>query len=537
MKKLILGSIITFASLSAVNAQTSFPYSNPLTTINNLQTSANGVTIDARYQGLQVAPNENQAAYFSFKDLKFSTTKGFNIDFTYVLWPKPAGTLAASGKPIKDGLGFTFVLYDASTPLATVTSGTFNAGLGYVYNATLNTGFGNGFSNAYLGIAFDVIGENKATLANYLGATFGWNYRAGINGLSDAEMRNGSNVTIRGGMNKNYPIPGSKYYNIYGGYPVLQSQATNYNTTGTKSRYVLDTTTGEHDGTLDPVPSGGSFNIMSNEYTSDPTNPNYRRALISLLPGTKDKVVGFYINVQIYYGTQLSSVIKDFFIDSSSSSTVKYNDIAKFQTSTTDSDITTVSNNMSLAPPSNLGIAIAACSGEGYSLNQVFSNVNILLPYAPILPDGVANNTCSLLGRSTTFSVLDGAIGYNNNVYIPDNPPVGKRAYIDQASFKFRMVQSDGSFVDSTDPYKCETLAGTYTYNPSTGFVTYVASNTAKTLTQDVIYYSIRNLPPTDTSLAYLATDEYRSRTARTVLTLTSDDCPPIPNKYVKINK
>ena len=532
MRKIILATIVSCTTFGTINSQSSFPYSNPFKSLNglDLQKTQGTPALDNVHQGINLTNGESETSGFTFTDLSFSTKKGFVVDFVYIIYPSSLNTGSANKK---FGSGFSFVLFNKNTSTIPTSGSNTNGGLGYAYSYRNPQLPYNGFERGYLGISFDMLGASKVRFTsdqNPTGSPWGAPWRNGIPDLSTTAQNSGSDITIRGPFNPDFYFTPSGSNTRYYGYPVLMSQTTN--AAVTPNYWEINGTTGDYTSLTKSMPD---FKIYSDEYTNDPNNVNYRRAVISLFPGKKETAEGFYINVTIYHGSIATKVVTDFFIDSSS--TINYNDMEK-ATSTTQTTATNLLKTLSLTPPDNLGIAFFGNTAYGYSSVQNISSLNIALPFSPDLPDASADDVCKTKGRSSSFSVLDGALGYSSINYTPEQPPIGRFSNIDLTSFQFRVYDSaTGNFTDTPSQYICTTDAGTYTYDSKTGNITFIPNTAAASLTQDFIYYNIKNKVPTDPASAALATDEYRSRTAKATINLTDTQCPPMPNVYVKINK
>lgn len=410
--------------------------------------------------GIQLTNGEKQGSAIVLDGLQFTNSTGFNISFEYIM---------DKGKTHEEkfGDGLNFILFDANQ--TTPKAANYGSALGYAYSKENSKGT-DGFTDGFLGIALDTYGGYKNRPA-YAGE-----YRNGA--YNDTNRKNGDHITVRG--------PGNKLI----GYPVLLSQASN----NAQDNKILNIKTGKYTTIAHSDPSQFNFTLRgvgntpqsANKEHKNPTygDDEYRKVSLRMLPGTENEEKGFYLNLHLTHKDTDVQIIKDFFFPSKGN--IHYSEAV----SPTDD----VASTYSYTIPSAFKIAFAASTG-GASQNMYIQNINISIPYSPIIKNNnTIENVCS--DTPSTFSVTDFFIGFDNNEYSTgkDIQSQGNSKNIDLYSFRFKKLVNN-QYVDSNDPFSITTTYGNYTFDPINGNITFYPNTTkinASTIT-DQIYFDIKN--------------------------------------------
>lgn len=441
--------VLILLNVPAVQAQLfgDFPYNQSfLTTTQPPEvTKPNGSGTNAATftdTGLQLTPAAlSQFGAVFINDKQFNTSVGIKISFEYAIY---GGTGA-------DGL--LLFLYDAAVGSPVI--GAKGRGMGYTYMRTRNaysSERSDGLTGAYLGIAFDAYGNSKNRV-------FQGDARLnGVTTLSDASPawnNAASHVTLRGAMGKFISNNGLELGRT--GYPVLRTQGTLSPLTATNGGAVINAT-----GTYSFV--GGiadNFNLRSGAYATDPNDPNYRKAFIELFPNA---LGGFNVTVKIQHQTTVTTVIDNYWYRADAN--FAYTENANPQVTDYNSSDTrgaSVLQTIDSRVPASFRIGFAATTGGLTDIHKIWK-LNVVLPYAAEAADDQAS-TCKV-----TPVIID---PYANDVAYTGpttGTPTASNANIDFTAFQF--LNEDES--PAANPYSVSNEEGTFTYNTSTGKVTFM---------------------------------------------------------------
>jgi len=445
--KIALFVILIGANVKNANAQLfgDFPYNQTFLTTTKppeVSTPAGNVPNVATFTttGLQLTPaSNNQFGAVFINNKTFNSSVGIKISFEYAIY---GGTGA-------DGL--ILFLYDAAvTPVL----GATGRSTGYSYLRTNNVYAdqrADGLTGAYLGIGFDAYGNSKNRVFQ------GDARMNGVTTLADGDpvWNNAlSHVTLRGARGKFINNNGLALGRT--GYPVLRTQSTLSPVAAVNGGAVLNAT-----GTYSFV--GGiadNFNLRSGVYTADPTNANYRKAFIELFPNA---LGGFNITVKIQHGLVVTTVIDNYWYraDESMLYTENANPFSSdFNTSDTRGASTIQSIDSRV--PASFRMGFAATTGGLNDIHKIWK-LNVVLPYAAEAADDIVS-TCKV-----TPVIIDPYI--NDVAYTgpTTGTPTASKANIDFAAFQFQKEDE----TPAPDPYSVTNAQGTFTYNSTTGKVTF----------------------------------------------------------------
>ena len=279
--------------------------------------AAGGIALDASGSGaLRLTDAIGNQAGYAIDNSIFSTPNGFSISFEFFSY----GSTSTTNNVITPADGFSVFLVDGANtnPLA----GEFKIGgtggsLGYAAN-TNTTPANPGVTKGYLGIGLDEYG-------NYSNPTEGRNGGPGF--VSNV-------VALRGDYSSNY--------NYLTGTSI---------TSGTTVTSTLGTT----------------LTVAGTTRTTTPTNANYRKAYINVVPTTTNGVTLYKITIRIQNGQAVTTAINSF----------------------------TVTN-----PPATLRIGFGASTGGSNAIHEIRG---LAIVQAPIAVD---DNAKTPYNKPVTFSVL-----------------------------------------------------------------------------------------------------------------------------------
>lgn len=479
--KLFAVLVILSESFTMMTAQLygSFPYSENFTsgsqpseiTLMTPQTGTNSTTFTTNGMRLTAAVN-NQFGAVYINNKQFSSINGIKIEFEYGMY---GGTGAD---------GISVFLFDAS--VASPMVGSNGGGLGYGYNRAHNTFAANrqtGLSGAYLGIGLDAFGNFKRQV--YQG-----DQRS--NGVQATFAQNGSQVTLRG---KRGTLNLSNGLGLgYTGYPTLITQST-LATAGIGSA-TINPATGAY------ITGGGlpaNFNLRTTTFSTNPSNADYRKAFIDLIPNA---LGGFNVTVKIQQGSTLSTVINNYWYRTS----YVYNENANpVSTDFNTSDVQGADATYTLdtSPPANFRIGFGASNG-GLNDIHLIRGLKVTLPYSAISSDD-SFSTCK--NSSATINPLTNDVAYSGPI---TGTPTASSSNIDPNSFQFIDAAGTPQGISYT-----QSGVGTWTYSAATKLVTFSpATGYTGTAT---IRYNIKGLT------APYNDDGYRSEPS--TITATVNNC------------
>lgn len=531
MKKFSILIFCLFFSIILVNGQGSkFPYNLPMTSETGLtlkkftgtDTDGNGVTLPSfSSEGMTLSKEKvyNSFATAYFSNLKFSTTRGFVIEFEYVVYTNAVSTKNDVNKRSNIGDGFALVLFDGSLSASNVVVGSRGSGLGYAYNrSSTPTNNVPGFSGGYLGIGFDSYGQYKDQSRTV--PTADW--RTGIPDNSGTTAYIGPSktnyVTVRGPVNTSL---NSTYGENKAGYPVLISQNTIYATKPSSTNYYSqlssdswDATTytnaytKQEQNTFTPFLIGGGQNPT---YLSS----SYRKARIEMIPESSGSSV-FYLNVYVIIDSETSprKVINNYKIDTNSS--VTYPEVKNYQL-VAKPYLNIDKQTVSMKSPATLNMGWTAATGDAWG-NTIIRKAAVTLPYVPIVGDDEAK-ICTKVGYSVDLNPLANDYGYDNNVspLVESTPSVNN---LNKSSFRFMIpTKTSGQIGYDANPtqYVYKGTYATYTYNKDTGIITAVTTAAATDGQTELVYYDIKDNSRND--------DDDRSKVATITYTFLNSEC------------
>ena len=465
--------IISFGLLFMhINAQVygDFPYYQPFTSgaqpaevsLLSPQTGmANATTFISN--GVQLTPAANtKFGAFYINNRQFSSINGVHIEFEY-------GMYGGNGAD-----GISMFLFDAS--VASPVIGANGGALGYAFNRANNSYTSlrqSGLTGAYLGIGLDAYGNNKRQV-------FQGDQRA--NGVVNSIFTQGaSSVTLRGA--KGTPINAAiGLGDGYTGYPVLTTQSTLSGTVGAATINPADGSYSTAAGLSD------NFDLRTTTLGLTPSDPNYRKAFIELLPNPSG---GFNVTVKIQHGSTLTTVINNYWYKTSYTYIENANpQVTDYNTSSTQGSNT--SQTLAAVAPSYFRIGFGASTG-GLNDIHLIRNLEVSLPYAA---ECVNDNDALSLCANTTGSV---AALSNDFAYAGVGIPTASVDNIDKTSFRF----IDAAGAPQGQSYTVSGV-GVWVYNSSTGLVSFtpIAGYTGIT----TIRYDIKGLTAPYNDDAYRST-------------------------------
>lgn len=421
--------------------------------------SSTGIVNSATFNsyGLQLTPNSNHKFGAVFvNNRQFNSANGMLIEFEYSMY---GGTDGGAD-------GITFFLFDAAIQNPTV--GAMGAGIGYAYNRTMMNSSSSsyrkkGLTGAYLGIALDSYGNFKTQ--RFQDDSF----VNGIDWTNFSSINPKDHVSVRGAKGADLSSS-SLFDDTYGmsdgytGYPVLITQPTSESSTKNRNGVKL-----QDDGTYKAINNyTGNFSLRNGGYTTDPTNSNYRKALISLYPYKENGVTnGFLITVKIQHGTEITTVIDNYHYKTSFPyyenaivdggdyiGTSLWGAISKKYT-------------LNAATPDFLRFGFSAATGA-YNDYHIIRMLEVTLPSSAKANNDVASTTS---GTSVSISALNNDLGYSGPIV---QNQAGSNTYLNKTTFKFSKNN-----IDTANPYEyTEAGVGTWKYNSSTGIVTFAPLST-----------------------------------------------------------
>ncbi|WP_332454528.1 DUF6923 family protein [Chryseobacterium aquaticum] len=479
--KLFAVLVIVSESFTMMTAQLygSFPYSENFTsgsqpseiTLMTPQTGTNSTTFTTNGMRLTAAVN-NQFGAVYINNKQFSSLNGIKIEFEYGMY---GGTGAD---------GISVFLFDAS--VASPMVGSNGGGLGYGYNRAHNTFAANrqtGLSGAYLGIGLDAYGNFKRQV--YQG-----DQRS--NGVQATFAQNGSQVTLRG---KRGTLNLSNGLGLgYTGYPTLITQST-LATAGIGSA-TINPATGAY------ITGGGlpaNFNLRTTTFSTNPSNADYRKAFIDLIPNA---LGGFNVTVKIQQGSTLSTVINNYWYRTSYIYNENANPVST-DFNTSDVQGADATYTLDTSPPANFRIGFGASNG-GLNDIHLIRGLKVTLPYSAISSDD-SFSTCK--NSSATINPLTNDVAYSGPI---TGTPTASSSNIDPNSFQFIDTAGTPQGISYT-----QSGVGTWTYSATTKLVTFSpATGYTGTAT---IRYNIKGLT------APYNDDGYRSEPS--TITATINNC------------
>lgn len=453
--------------------------------------------------GVQLTPaGSGQFGGLFINGRTFTSVNGLHVEFEYDM---------KNGTPLSGtyGDGLSFFLYDGAVTSPTI--GAPGAGLGYSYNRTQNTYASQrkaGLSSAYLGIALDEFGNFKSKRFQ------GESRINGIAGVTWSQPT--SHVTLRGA--KGAAINTTGLGDGFTGYPVLITRSTLSNT-GTVGRVLqTDRSYLTTSNTLSSV-----FDLRNNA-------GEFRKVYLDLIPHfiSATATDGFDIKVDIQTaqnGTPVN-IINYYHYKTS----VPYTENANPQTTdfnTSDTEGAATPQTLDATIPTFLKLGFAASTGAAFQ-QHIIRNVKLTLPYSAVTNDDAAS-TCKL--QAVNIPVFNNDIAYKGPISII-TPPTGSNTNIDYSTFSFAKT----SDTDLTLYRKKVTAAGTWTYNKSTGIVTFnPSSGFTGTATMT---YSVKGKTVKDSNgkiIEPYGDTAYRSVPATITVSLKTTGCtyPVISNRMV----
>lgn len=394
--------------------------------------------------GVQLTPaTAGQFGGLFINGRTFTSVNGLHVEFEYDM---------KNGTPLSGtyGDGLSFFLYDGAVTSPTI--GSPGAGLGYAYNRAKDTYASQrkaGLTGGYLGIALDEFGNFKSKRFQ------GESRVNGIAGVTWSQAT--SHVSLRGA--RGVAINTTGLGDGFTGYPLLVTRSTLSNT-GTVGRELQTNRS-----------YASTSNTLSSVFDLRNNAGEFRKVYLDLIPHFTGPTTtdGFDIKVDIQT-TQNGipiNVINYYHYKTS----VPYSENANPQITdfnTSDVEGSATSQTLNAAVPAVLKLGFAASTGAAYQ-QHIIRNVKLTLPYAAVANDDVTS-TCKL--QPVNIPVFSNDIAYKGTISIT-TPPTGSNANIDYSTFSF----TKSSDTDLTLYRKKVTAQGTWTYNKSTGIVTFNPSS------------------------------------------------------------
>ena len=296
--------LITCLTLLTVKAQTTHEY--PLTDLDysNLPSwitndfgkgSLSGPTGQSRYtsEGIVLTIKRATTSAFAIKDLNLDLRKGAKFEFEYAMasvnWNDAQGAQYGGG-------GMTFFIYDAKESLS---MGYLGSALGYSFNgstASGSTAIKTGLNGAYLGIGFDLDGNNKERRGFEMGS---YETREGLTAqryvdagfdINDVKYDYGRNVF--GSYYKNHiTLRGAGQGNSYKGNPLLLTKYFGgQNAANEVAMATLDYNTGDYN--FSGSYEGDDFNIADGGFDY---SPKFQKIEVEVRPDGED---GVYVTIK-----------------------------------------------------------------------------------------------------------------------------------------------------------------------------------------------------------------------------------------------
>ncbi|AZA48811.1 hypothetical protein EG346_11770 [Chryseobacterium carnipullorum] len=394
--------------------------------------------------GVQLTPaSSGQFGGLFINGRTFTSVNGLHVEFEYDM---------KNGTPLTGvyGDGLSFFLYDGAVTSPTI--GAPGAGIGYSYNRTKDTYASQrkaGLSGAYLGIALDEFGNFKSKRFQ------GESRMNGITGVTWSQAS--SHISLRGARGAAINTTGLGAG--FTGYPVLVTRSTLSNS-GTVGRILQSDRSYQ-----------ATTNTLSSVFDLRNNAGEFRKVYLDLIPHFTSPTVtdGFDIKVDIQttQGGTPVNVINYYHYKTS----VPYTENANPQTTdfdTSDVEGAATSQTLNATVPAVLKLGFAAATGAAFQ-QHIIRNVKLTLPYAAVTNDDVTS-TCKF--QPVTIPVFNNDIAYKGAISIA-TPPTASNANIDYSTFSFTKT----SDTDLTLYRKKVTPQGTWSYNKSTGIVTFNPSS------------------------------------------------------------
>lgn len=414
-------------------------------------------------RGLFLTSGKEEVGAFILPDHTFSTEDGLTIEFEYVM---------IGNDDLTDGI--CMFLIDAQDKyINDMGFGAPGAGFGYTHRLAFDSKNQIiGIKGGYLAVALDQ-GPFKTIRME------GNEMRNGIiyNDKSDystsaqlTKYNTRSNITIRGaaGNKDQSVVTPSRNLNLkeaLWGYPVLITRHTGWpshaeNTGLSELRndagFKLNTSNGMFIKDASPSISE-DFNISGGKDFNSATEPEYRKAIIALMPNPNTIEGGFKITVTIQHGEKKDVVIKDFTYPS----TLKYieNGVPRDWISGEPQVIASPDIiGYTVDRPQKLVIGFAGSTGWNNSYINIIKNLRITPLYAA---NTVNDDIVEHRRGPVTIRPLDNDIAYDSR----SGPATGNRENIDSDSFRFwtdEYTCLGDNIYEHIVPYK-----GRWVYNPS----------------------------------------------------------------------
>lgn len=307
MKKYYYLIIACFGLLTLQAQQTkNGSYEYPLTDIdyNNLPSwiandfgkgSLSGPTGQSRYtsEGIVLTIKRATTSAFAITDLNLDLRKGAKFEFEYAMasvnWDDAQGAQFGGG-------GMTFFLYDADQSLS---MGYVGSALGYSFNGSTaggSTAIKTGLNGGYLGIGFDLDGNNKERRGFEMGS---YETREGLTvqryvdagfDIKNVEHEYGRNVF--GSYYKNHiTLRGAGQGNSYKGNPLLLTKYFGgQNAANEVAMATLDYNTGDYN--FSGSYEGDDFNIADGGFDY---SPKFQKIEVEVRPNGED---GMYVTIK-----------------------------------------------------------------------------------------------------------------------------------------------------------------------------------------------------------------------------------------------
>lgn len=573
--------ILFFLLGTTLNAQ-NFPYSNSLQHMNQFSVIDGGSREKEEMlnqdiegtltRGVLLTPDsQSEFNGISLANMIFLTDRGFSIDFEYFQW--------GNSERYNSGDGLALILYDGTQTAPSM--GVEGAGLGYTYFGSTNNSSGeiykrSGFTDGYVAFGLDTYGnfhqrrgENYEWRNGAIRAVKGSSetyYTRNWNSAISAFPENSSFFTVRGAAHNAKWLKSGNITDNNKGYPLLYAVNTFYEANSNRiGEYNGVSLSSTNDGTHEPryvSTFDSAFDIRGGSYTDIPNSTGYRKAHIQFKKGIRE-----YYNTD---GTTLNYTMDAYFmtvyIDTETGSykvaeneAIPISFVRKYleANGSMNDGNQYIGNNVVTdyigKAPATLGMAFTASTGAAYQ-NQLVRNVNISLPFSPVVADDVVFDVCPDRKGETILNPLVNDVAFNDNIYIhkvKGTPTVSLNNLVDIGtitsqpsinsidvnSFKFMNYNSStGKHEPTFDPYVNKvTGLGTFYYIkesangtllPADCYVAFVPESPTSALGKSqLLYYNIKNKPGNTSTGVDITAEDYRSSIATMSINFRSTIC------------
>ena len=459
-RQLFFAVFFLFTNWATAQDYGNFPYFQPFNSgvkPSDVTIPSNSDAVTFTSNGMILTPSQNTrfgAAYLN--NIRFYSPQGIRLEFEYGMY---GGTGA-------DGL--SVFLFDAAVTNPQI--GARGDALAYNYNRANDrhpTTRQAGLTGAYLGIGLDAYG-------NFKNRVFQGERRK--NGFGGSLSVSDNQISLRGAAGKTNL--GSDGRGIgFNGYPLLATKSTR---SGTTAGAILN-----NDGTFTTTAgTTANFNLGTTALGLTPTDTNFRKAYIDLLPNV---LGGYNVTVKIQHGATTTTIIDNFHYKTS----LTYVENANPNSTDFSNDESSGANSthvLNAAIPEYFRIGFGASTGAFNNIHSI-RNLKIMIPYAAEAYDDTFNLTCA--ANSNSINVLANDLAYTNF-----SAPTASTNNIYKPSFRFLNASGVPQGHTYNDP-----AVGTWSYDQLTGIVS--LSPIAGFSGDATVQYDIKGGGPTGTETPF----------------------------------